>query len=401
MKRTHSPVEVFHHVFKIPKQLLLFVFMFFSFSVLVTAQEADLGLTKSVNDSIPEPGQRISFTITLINHGPNVATGVAVRDSLPSGYGSISNISNGGDNAGRVIIWSNITIQPNDTIPLTLTATVLPSGDYYNRAEIIASSASDPNSNPLQSFDEDDLNDGIPDNDETDMVRVYPKISDLSVTKTFETQDDNATNNLSPHIGTTGLFTITVTNNGPSATTGVVVEDILPEGFIYQSDTGSGLYSSFNGSWSVGSLENGETATLEITVVINSTGNYTNTVSVTASDNVDPDETNNVASVTLTPTSWFIPQGFSPNGDGINDTFELPGFGYLFPDFKLEVFNRWGNKVHVYNNNGRTSPVWWDGNSDGKLNLGSGPLPSGTYYYVIYFNKDNLKPVSDWVYLNR
>jgi gliding motility-associated-like protein len=70
-----------------------------------------------------------------------------------------------------------------------------------------------------------------------------------------------------------------------------------------------------------------------------------------------------------------IPNAFSPNGDGHNDTFEIthPSGSKL----SLEVFNRWGGRVYK-NNNYQND---WDGTGSGSL-LGSN-LPEGTYYYLI------------------
>ena len=97
----------------------------------------------------------------------------------------------------------------------------------------------------------------------------------------------------------------------------------------------------------------------------------------------------------------FIPNTFTPNDDGTNDTFEIPAL-LKYPNFKIEIFNRWGNKVHDYSNNGNTSPIWWDGYSDGRLTLNkSKPLPVATYYYVIDFNDGTKAPIQGWVYLNR
>ena len=43
----------------------------------------------------------------------------------------------------------------------------------------------------------------------------------------------------------------------------------------------------------------------------------------------------------------LIPSGFSPNGDGENDLFSIPGL-IETPDFTMEVFDRWGNSVYKY-----------------------------------------------------
>jgi gliding motility-associated-like protein len=67
-----------------------------------------------------------------------------------------------------------------------------------------------------------------------------------------------------------------------------------------------------------------------------------------------------------------VPNVFSPNGDGINDTWSIQ---YLesYPGCEIEVFTRGGQSV--YKTTGYSNP--WDGNYNGK------PLPIGTYYYLI------------------
>ncbi|MBN1183264.1 MAG: gliding motility-associated C-terminal domain-containing protein [Bacteroidales bacterium] len=81
-----------------------------------------------------------------------------------------------------------------------------------------------------------------------------------------------------------------------------------------------------------------------------------------------------------------VPSGFSPNDDGFNDTWVIENsFGY--PDLVVEVYNRWGNLV--FKHKGYYKP--WDGKRNGKA------LPSGTYYYVIYPNKEGYKSSSGTV----
>ena len=77
-----------------------------------------------------------------------------------------------------------------------------------------------------------------------------------------------------------------------------------------------------------------------------------------------------------------VPNAFSPNGDGINDTWRIK---YLesYPGATVEVFNRYGQKVF----NSAGYDVEWDGNVNGK------PLPVGTYYYIIN-PKNNRKIIS-------
>lgn len=86
-----------------------------------------------------------------------------------------------------------------------------------------------------------------------------------------------------------------------------------------------------------------------------------------------------------------IPNGFSPNGDGINDGFVIPGIEF-FPDNELLLFNRWGNKVrefHGYKNE------WTGTNNDGE------PLPDGTYYYILRLNDDANTTYTGFVIIHR
>ncbi len=94
----------------------------------------------------------------------------------------------------------------------------------------------------------------------------------------------------------------------------------------------------------------------------------------------------------------IIPNGFSPNGDGKNDLFIIPGLDQ-YPNWSMEVFNRYGSRVYTYSNKGSTNPQWWDGYSSGDLNLGNKRVPSGTYFYILHFNGDERKPVNGWVYI--
>ncbi|MFY0593073.1 gliding motility-associated C-terminal domain-containing protein [Roseivirga sp.] len=77
-----------------------------------------------------------------------------------------------------------------------------------------------------------------------------------------------------------------------------------------------------------------------------------------------------------------VPSAFSPNADGVNDTFSV-GEG-IFVSFDMTIYNRWGTIVFRSNN----PNAGWQGTYDGK------PAPIGTYTYRISFkNADNV-PIS-------
>ncbi len=81
-----------------------------------------------------------------------------------------------------------------------------------------------------------------------------------------------------------------------------------------------------------------------------------------------------------------IQKGISPNGDGLNDFFDLTAFDVR----TLSIYNRYGTKVY---NRGNYSNEWY-----GQSN-GGDELPDGTYYFVIEFN--NIEAKTGWIYINR
>ena len=101
---------------------------------------------------------------------------------------------------------------------------------------------------------------------------------------------------------------------------------------------------------------------------------------------------------------FVIPEGFSPNEDGVHDVFYVEGLANLFPNFSMVIYNRWGIVVYDYTHDGNTdkySVNWWDGYATGRMTLGKQRVPVGTYFYILHFNKNNLKPRSGFLYLNR
>ena len=103
-----------------------------------------------------------------------------------------------------------------------------------------------------------------------------------------------------------------------------------------------------------------------------------------------------VLTLDANPTAHVnIPEGFSPNDDGINDTFVIQGIEN-YADNRIRIFNRWGNKVYEaspYRNN-------WDGRNHEGGNVGSDKLSVGTYYYLLWLRKND-SPKKGYIYLNR
>ncbi len=121
--------------------------------------------------------------------------------------------------------------------------------------------------------------------------------TDLSITK--------VANNATPNVGDNVTFTITATNNGPSDATGVVVNEALPSGYTLVSATPStGTYTAPN--WTIGNLSNGASTTMTVVALVNASGTYANTVTISGNE-PDPDPTDNTD--TETPVPNKCPQG--------------------------------------------------------------------------------------------
>ncbi len=99
--------------------------------------------------------------------------------------------------------------------------------------------------------------------------------------------------------------------------------------------------------------------------------------------------------VTIRNPLTFIPEGFSPNGDGTNDVFNIKDIEE-YPKNVFEIFNRWGDKVYAAQPYENT----WDGRSTLGVRIGGNELPVGTYFYVLDLG-DGSPAVKGTIYLNR
>jgi len=81
----------------------------------------------------------------------------------------------------------------------------------------------------------------------------------------------------------------------------------------------------------------------------------------------------------------------SPNGDGVNDYWHIQGID-KYPENKVVVYNRWGDKITVISNYDNSSRRWEGKNDKGII------VPDGTYYYMLEITKER-KTLNGWVYL--
>jgi uncharacterized repeat protein (TIGR01451 family) len=267
-------------------------------SVVLDLNVIDLSLTKTVDDSTPNRNQNVTFTLTLANGGPDLATGVAVTDLLPSGLTFVSSTPSVGTYASGTGIWTVGSLASGANATLQIVATVAGAtpftGTITNDAQVTAANEFDSDST---------VNNGIGNGeDDQASAALDLNVADLSLTKTVDDSTPNRNQNVT--------FTITVSNAGPDSATAVAVQDLLPAGLTFVSSNPSqGSYVSGTGVWTVGTINNGANATLQIVATVTSAASIINTAQVSANDTFDTDSTpanslaseDDQASVTLTP----------------------------------------------------------------------------------------------------
>jgi len=236
----------------------------------------DLSITKTADKTTVNYLQNVVFTLTAHNAGPNDATGVTVTDKLPAGLKFISATGSGTYNAATGV-WTVGSLANGATAAISIAAQAITSNTKLTNTAVI---------NPNTAANENDLN--TTNNQANVTVTVNPA-SDLSITKTVSNANPKYLQNVT--------FTLTAHNNGPDNATGVTVTDKLPAGLKFVSATGT--YDAATGVWTVGSLANGATATLNIIAQVTvSNGKVTN-IAVINETNYDQNNTNNQGNTTV------------------------------------------------------------------------------------------------------
>ena len=229
---------------------------------------ADLSVSKVVNVTGPNYGDLVKWTLTVRNLGPDAASGVKVSDVLPSGLIYQSSAASVGVYSGGV--WNIGNLAKGASASLNIVCKVNKTGSIKNTASV--------------SGNEYDINKA---NNKAEASINVAKAADLAIAKTANVS--------SPNYGDLVKWTLTVKNNGPDKATEVIVSDVIPSGLIFKSSSGN--YA--NGKWSVGTLDVGQSKSLEIITLVNVTGNIKNTASVTGKE-YDYNLANNEASKSIT-----------------------------------------------------------------------------------------------------
>jgi gliding motility-associated-like protein/uncharacterized repeat protein (TIGR01451 family) len=349
----------------------------------------DVHVDQSLRDALPMP---MTFTI----QGAPTVTGDLVINTDFNGDADTVLVDNGVIEVGEEnIISFTAVIDANDVFG-TFWLQAIGSGEGVLSDD---ESWDLSNNGEQEDVDGDGRPDEASDNRPTPLVlRSYPSMSLLKTIADIKVQQ-NCTYDVTYSIsyqnhGNTSISNVEIVDNLASvilapATYSVVSvttpdDDNLVLNPAYDGKTVTNLLA--NGDY----LEIGEHGTILLTVNIDPNGFYgpfgnmaqisgvitEGDVNQASNDRLQEENVEAAPTVvSLTEAKLFIPEGFSPNGDGIHDTFTMVLNCGITADVK--IYNRWGDKVY---SNGDYKGEW-----NGEANAGSfgnKPLPDGTYFFT-------------------
>ena len=180
---------------------------------------ADIEVRKTADALVLPVGNAVTFTVTVTNKGPDTATGIAITDLLPPGLALVSATSSQGPYDATTGVWTIGALAQGVAGDPDAVGHHTGGWGLTNGAAKTAQVELDP----------------VPGND-VDGVTINGQAADVQVVKTVD--------RAMPNVGETVTFTVTVTNNGPNAASGVQVLDTLSERLSFVSATPSqGTYT--------------------------------------------------------------------------------------------------------------------------------------------------------------
>ena len=244
------------------------------------ADEADLSIQKTADESAPGVGETFSYSLLVQNGGPRAAPDVVLTDTLPAGLSFVDGPCTELVPGVLRCALGDLASGASTTLPLTVAVDAgVPAGAVRVNTATVASGLPDPQ--PA-------------DNVDTATVTITAR-ADLVLDKRASPSPIAA--------GDVLTYSLTVTNTGPSAATGIGLTDTLPSGVGYLSDDGGCDVSALpTVVCDLGELASGASATVEIVVRVAAAlvgGELLNTARATSAV-VDPNPEDNEAS-TSTP----------------------------------------------------------------------------------------------------
>lgn len=257
-----------------------------SVSTPVIAPTADLEVIKTALPASPLAGETITYTVSVTNVGPDIATNVVLTDAMQGGAIFGGAVSLGGftlqSNTSTAVTFTLASLSVGANATVVFTATAPPSGVVVNTAGATA-----------------DQGDPMPANNVSSVSTPVTEVAYLQISKS---QDYTASliDTIAP--GGAITYTLLVTNTGPSDAASVIVSDTLPAGTNFESVSGSGWSCTFSAptvSCAMGVLPVGPASAITIVATAPITGGLTLTNTATVASSTLPSTTVTSNAVTV------------------------------------------------------------------------------------------------------
>ncbi|GAA4311068.1 hypothetical protein GCM10023183_29580 [Nibribacter koreensis] len=265
--------------------------------VVVPGVVTDLQTIKTVDKTRANVGDALTYTIVARNNGPNAATGVIIRDVLPTGQINITGqTSTNGTNLDiNTGIWTIGNLASGQSVTLTINATITGTGTIVNTAIIRGNQADQQPSNNIS----------------TVVTVVTPG---TTPSNTADLQVQKTVNKTRANVGDALVYTVTARNAGPNAATGVTVRDVLPLSqidLVGNVTVSTGTYNATTGIWTIGNLAVGQTATLTVNSTIKTNGTIVNTATISGDQVDERPESNTSTVITVVGAGPEVPTVFT------------------------------------------------------------------------------------------
>jgi uncharacterized repeat protein (TIGR01451 family) len=239
---------------------------------------ADVAISGTAPATATSPADLV-YTFTVTNLGPSIAGGLVVTDAIPASVTFVS-ASNGATTNNGVVTWNLGSLPAGATTNLTLTVLAVTPGAITNTAAVTTTAT-----------------DVQPTNNVTGaIVTTISTSADVSVTATGPAAV-LGNNNM--------VYTLTVSNAGPSLASSVILTDSLPANVIFVSANSGGTTNSGKAIWNLGNLPAGTFTNVTLTVLAPASGSVTNTASAGSSTS-DPNLANNTSSAFITTVTTTL-----------------------------------------------------------------------------------------------
>ncbi|PHQ27682.1 hypothetical protein CJ305_18825 [Leeuwenhoekiella nanhaiensis] len=353
-------------------------------------------------DGFAQAGETIVYTFTVTNTGNTTVSDISIDDAKL---------------ALADLVIEPSTLAPGESGVATATYTITQADiDAKSVSNTAIATGTDPFENEVTDVSDngdettDDDGNGDPTDDPT--VTDLPALSSLSAEKSVTFSDENG--NLATDAGETLIYTFTVTNTGNTTLYDVLIEDPLVEvtGGPIDLAPGASDSSTFTAVYTITAADIANQQIINQALVSASTAggdlvedltdDPDNPADVDANGDGEPDDPTVYQVVGVLAEEDIVIYNFvTPNEDGFNDYFQIENIEN-FPN-RVQVFNKWGVQVFETRDYNPDTGNVFKGYSDGRATVNrSAQLPTGTYYYIINYEREpgQMRNVAGYLYIN-